>query len=127
MVVEKEGRKEVIFNSVVALVLYSITAIFLKMATQSVNVAVVTFVTLWVGVIVSLVFGVSSGFGTWNFAGVFFAVIAGVVGTIGNIFEYKAITDGRASVVKCITDLVPAFVLILEIVILKESILAPLS
>ena len=60
MVVEKEGRKEVIFNSVVALVLYSITAIFLKMATQSVNVAVVTFVTLWVGVIVSLVFGVSS-------------------------------------------------------------------
>ncbi len=57
----------------------------------------------------------------WKAPAYYYALLAGLVGSLGAIFFYLALAKGEASKVVVITALYPALTVLLSILVLKES------
>jgi len=58
----------------------------------------------------------------WNSASYYYAILAGVVGNMGGLFFYRAISKGEASRVVVMTATYPVLTVLLSIFILREEI-----
>jgi len=109
--------------AVLSLLLWGVWGFFQKLALIQMpprNVYIFTIIGM---MIVSLSVLVSLGFKVeGNKTGVFFAVLAGLCGSLGGLFYLYSLSKGKASVVITLTALYPVVTIILSFLILKESI-----
>lgn len=109
--------------AIVALLLWGVWGLFPKLATNHISPAsVMVFEGLGHVLVIAVVF-VSLNFRPEiHSRGIIFAVLAGLVGTLGTIPFLYAISRGKASIVVPMTSLYPLVTIILSLLILNEPV-----
>jgi len=109
--------------SILALILWGIFGLFPKLATNYISPKS-AFVyeilgALIVGIVVLSIIGFKPEINTKGFT---FAILAGIIGSLGLLFFFFAISKGKASVTVTMTALYPLITILLAFLILKEPI-----
>ena len=109
--------------SLATMVCWGMWGIFGKLASTQINSRLLiliststSFLLIW---IVFLIYGFEI---EKKGLGIGYAMLAGIAGSIGAIFFYLALRNGKASVVVPLTALYPLVTVILSFLLLKESI-----
>lgn len=107
--------------AVVALLLWGVWGLFPKLATNYLSPAsVMVFEGLGHLLVIVVVLASLSFRPELHSRGVAFAILAGLIGTLGTIPFLYAISRGKAAVVVPMTSLYPLVTIILSLLILKE-------
>lgn len=109
--------------ALVALLLWGVWGLFPKLATNYLSpTSVMVFSGVGSGLVAAAILVFLSFRPEVHGRGVTFAILAGLVGTLGSIPFLYAISKGKASVVVPMTSLYPLVTIILSLIILKEPV-----
>jgi transporter family protein len=97
--------------------------IFGKLASAQINSKLLVLVSITASFLLLWVLFLATGFEVErNARGIGYAVLAGVAGSIGSIFFYLALREGKTSVVVPLTALYPLITVALSVLFLREEI-----
>jgi transporter family protein len=112
-----------IYTAALALLFWGGWGFFQKLATNSMPPKSVYLFTVGGAFITAFVVLVSLGFSVEaNTRGIGFALIAGLLGSLGGLSFVHSVSRGKASVVITMTALYPVVTIILSFLILRETI-----
>jgi transporter family protein len=111
--------------SLAAMACWGAWGIFGKLASAQINAKLLVLVSISTSFLLLWILFLSTGFEVErNARGLGYAVLAGVAGSIGSIFFYLALRQGKASVVVPLTALYPLITVALSVLFLKEELSA---
>jgi bacterial/archaeal transporter family protein len=111
--------------SLAAMACWGAWGIFGKLASAQINSKLLVLVSITTSFLLLWVLFLVTGFEMEkNGRGIAWAVLAGVAGSIGSIFFYLALREGKASVVVPLTALYPLVTVALSVLFLREEISA---
>jgi bacterial/archaeal transporter family protein len=111
--------------SLATMVCWGAWGIFGKLASAQINSKLLVLVSISTSFLLLWILFLATGFEVErNARGIGYAVLAGVAGSIGSIFFYLALRQGKASVVVPLTALYPLITVALSVLFLKEDLSA---
>ncbi|MBI5582392.1 MAG: EamA family transporter [Deltaproteobacteria bacterium] len=109
--------------SLATMICWGSWGIFGKLASTQINSRLLVLVSITTSFLLLWIIFLVSGFEIEkNGWGIGYAVLAGIAGSIGSIFFYLALKQGKASVVVPLTALYPLVAVALSVLFLKEEI-----
>jgi transporter family protein len=111
--------------SLATMVSWGVWGIFGKMASAQINAKFLILISITTSFLLLWIIFLISGFEVEKKGpGIGLAMLAGTAGSIGSIFFYLALKNGKASVVVPLTALYPLVTVALSFVFLKEHVSA---
>ena len=109
--------------SLATMVCWGAWGIFGKLASAQINSKLLVLVSISTSFLLLWILFLITGFEVEkNARGIGYAFLAGVAGSIGSIFFYLALKEGKTSVVVPLTALYPLVTVALSVLFLKEEI-----